>query len=59
MRIVEQGQLPEDKLYTATCTNCRTKFEFTCKEATETMDRNVILLKVNCPLCKRVAMVAK
>ena len=59
MRIIEQGQLPEDKLYATQCSNCRTKFEFTCKDATESMDRNVTFLKTNCPLCKRVAMVAK
>lgn len=56
MDILEQGQLPEDKEYTTTCTYCQTKFKFQAKEAiSKTSYRNEDYFSVICPFdrCSR------
>lgn len=53
MRVIKQGQLPEEKLYTITCFNCKTQFEFARKEAQYQSDwRDGDFLRIDCPLCK-------
>lgn len=53
MEIIEQGQLPEEKEYTAKCSNCQTKFKFQAKEALgRNCNRNESYLSVICPYSK-------
>lgn len=52
MRIIKQGQKPEDKLHTLTCTKCKCEFEFKQSEATQLhVSRNQKILRIACPCC--------
>ncbi|QBQ74744.1 hypothetical protein BcepSauron_364 [Burkholderia phage BcepSauron] len=48
--IISAGQLPGNKRYEATCSNCRTRFSFLQKEAQHGYDRNDSYLSIRCPL---------
>jgi uncharacterized protein with PIN domain len=54
MKIIKQGELPEEKEYSATCSNCKTEFEFLRKEGKvhfDQRDGNSVVVK--CPLCQK------
>lgn len=52
MRIIKQGNLPEDRPYQTVCRNCNTEFEFLQKEAELVFDqRDGNFLKIKCPVC--------
>lgn len=54
MKILKQGQLPENRVYQATCNNCKTEFEYRQAEAKVVYDqRDGNYLAINCPLCGR------
>lgn len=50
MEIITKGQLPGDKLYQKTCSNCRTVFRFAAKECQSETERCVTTLTIRCPL---------
>lgn len=53
MKIIEQGALPEEKIYKVRCNNCSTLFEFKKHEAEYVSDqRDGDFLRVSCPFCK-------
>ena len=61
MKIITPGNLPDSKIYRATCRKCGTVFEFERAEASVTYDkRDGVYLTVMCPLqgCKKDATVA-
>jgi len=52
MRIIKEGQKPEDKLYTLTCRKCKCEFEFKQIEAKINYDqRDGNFLSIRCPCC--------
>ena len=53
MRIIKQGQLPEEKVYQTTCMHCKTVFEFKRHEGTVESHRNEDYVSVNCPFCHK------
>lgn len=61
MKILKQGQLPEDKEFTTTCRRCKTEFQFKKSEGKETSDqRDGNYVSINCPLpgCGNLCTVA-
>ena len=59
MRIISQGQRPEDKVHRGTCLNCKTVFEFEAREAEMHDDqRDGAALVINCPTCHQTVWVA-
>lgn len=59
MKIIEQGQIPEEKTYQCTCRNCKTVFEFKKYEARYVSDqRDGDFLTISCPICGREANVS-
>lgn len=55
MRIIKQGQLPEEKVFRCECSNCQTVFECTRAEGKyiDGGQRDGSWLEVNCPVCKK------
>lgn len=54
MRIIERGDLPEDKLFQCRCTNCKTLYEFVRRESRYHSDqRDGDYLETHCPHCGR------
>lgn len=53
MRIINKGELPQDKLYQTTCNQCKTEFEFKRSEGKMVNDRNELVLLIDCPVCKK------
>ena len=52
MKIIERGILPEEKVYQARCTHCKSLLEFQKKEAECYSDvRNGSYLTITCPVC--------
>ncbi len=52
MKIIKEGKLPDNKILTATCANCKTEIEFTVGESRRTFDqRDGDYVTVTCPLC--------
>lgn len=52
MKIIKQGQKPEDKVYRGTCRRCHTEIEFSQAEATYVPDqREGDYLTIHCPTC--------
>ena len=50
MKIIIPGELPQNKVYKATCRNCKGMFEFTREEALlHSCQRNGSSLVINCP----------
>jgi hypothetical protein len=50
MEIITKGQLPGDRLYQKTCSNCRTVFRFAAKECVPEHERCTTTLTIRCPL---------
>lgn len=51
MKILVEGSLPSEKIYTCTCRKCSTKFEFKRAEGKEHFDqRDGNSISVICPL---------
>lgn len=49
--IIEKGELPGEKLYETTCSNCKTRFRFKKDEAKVNYDqREGDYLSIACPL---------
>lgn len=42
MKIIKEGQLPQERLYVCTCDNCKTEFSFHQKEGKVVHDQRVI-----------------
>ena len=59
MIVTKTGVLPEDKIYSVVCVNCKTEFEFKQSEASVMNDRNEIVLLVSCPVCNKNATVMR
>ena len=57
MKIIERGELPQNKIYQAECHRCKTTFEFEKHEARPFNDRNEMVLVINCPVCKHTLSV--
>jgi hypothetical protein len=56
MRIISPGQLPEEKLFKGTCSNCKTVFECKRSEGKFSSDqRDGSMLEVTCPFCNKKA----
>jgi len=56
MRIIREGQLPEDKLFRGTCMHCKTVFECKRHEGKySSTQRDGDLLEVDCPKCNHRA----
>lgn len=54
VEIIRQGQIPEEQVFEATCTNCKTHFRFKRKEAKYVSDqRDGDFLEIPCPLCSK------
>ena len=54
MKIISIGSIPELKPYVATCSYCKTVFEFMKGEATlKSCQRDGSWLTIDCPLCKK------
>jgi hypothetical protein len=54
MKILKQGLIPEEVVYTTTCAHCGTMFEFLQKEGKLTDDqRDGSYVSIECPTCKR------
>lgn len=52
--ITKRGTPPEQLVHDATCTHCKTEYEFTRDEAEYISDqRDGDCLKTSCPVCKR------
>lgn len=52
MRIIKQGQKPEDILHTLICHKCKCEFEFKQIEAKMNYDqRDGNFLSIRCPCC--------
>jgi hypothetical protein len=51
VEIIRKGELPGEKIYETTCTNCKTRFRFKKKEARFSSDqRDGNALIIRCPL---------
>mgnify|MGYP001558674176 CR=1 FL=1 len=50
MEIITKGQLPGEKMYQKTCSNCSTVFRFQRKECRVEHERQVSMLAIKCPL---------
>ncbi len=51
VQITKHGTLPTEKLYSATCPNCRTEFVFQKKDAKfQSCQREGSWLEIQCPL---------
>ena len=57
MKIIERGELPQNKTYQAKCHRCKTIFEFEKHEAQPFNDRGEMVLAIDCPVCKRTLSV--
>ena len=54
IRITKRGTPPEQLVHEATCTHCKTEYQFTSDEAHYIGDhRDGDFLKTSCPVCKR------
>lgn len=52
MKIIERGTMPGDRDWQATCTHCRTRFEFKQSEGEfHTDQRDGDYVTVKCPVC--------
>lgn len=57
--ITKRGTPPEQLVHEATCTHCKTEYEFTRDEAKHISDqRDGDCLKTTCPVCKREVFTA-
>jgi hypothetical protein len=59
MEILKRGEDPKEKKYDGKCMNCKTEVRFAASEAAESMDRNIGLLSVCCPVCKHSIVVTQ
>lgn len=51
VEIIKRGELPGEKVYTTTCTHCKTQFKFKQKEARLSSDqRDGDAMRIRCPL---------
>ena len=57
MKIIERGELPQNKIYQTKCHRCKTVFEFEKNEAQLFNDRGDMVLVINCPVCKNTLSV--
>lgn len=54
MKVIELGILPEERVYQARCTSCKSLIEFDAKEAKYVFDpRDGDCYKISCPVCNR------
>lgn len=54
MKIIKEGQLPQERLYVCTCDNCKTEFSFHQKEGKVVHDqRDGPYITIACPLCQQ------
>lgn len=54
MEIIKLGELPEEKVYEAKCSNCGTQVRFQHKEGKVHYDqRDGNSIEVQCPLCSK------
>lgn len=52
MKIIQRGEIPEEKEYRHTCWKCCTIFEFQRKEAKTSKDqRDAGWMEIDCPVC--------
>jgi len=52
MKVIKRGQKPEERIYRATCNNCKSVLEFTAGEAKYNSDqRDGDFSSVDCPVC--------
>jgi hypothetical protein len=59
VRIIERGQIPNNRLIVTKCKHCQTRFDFRPNEAARIPDqREGDYLKIACPLCKADCTVA-
>ena len=59
MKIIKQGQLPQNKRYRSTCSNCGTRFEFKAGEAKFISDQcDGGCYEVKCPYCQKSCFVS-
>lgn len=56
MKVLVRGEIKE-KTYQATCRKCISQLEFTKDDGTISSDRNELVLKVCCPVCKNYIFV--
>lgn len=55
MKIIRQGQIPEERIIRKSCKRCKTLFEFPLKEAKRTFDqRDGDFTTIKCPTCKEL-----
>ena len=57
MKIIERGELPQNKTYQTKCHRCKTVFEFEKNEAQPFNDRGEMVLVIDCPVCKHTLSV--
>ena len=57
MKIIERGELPQNKTRQTKCSRCKTIFEFEKHEAQPFNDRNEMVLAIDCPVCKHTLSV--
>lgn len=59
VKIVKRGELPEKKIYSTLCRNCKTEFTFAREDAKQrTAEYNSTELVIDCPLCKQQCWVS-
>ena len=52
MEIIRRGELPQERVYEAICSNCKTIFRFEEREAEKVSDqRDGDFLRIKCPVC--------
>lgn len=59
VEIIRRGELPEEKQYQHTCTNCSTHFKFKRAEARLSPDQRDPGYFIPCPLCKQNCWMTK
>jgi len=58
MKIITPGNLPEEKIYKTTCSNCKCVFEFAKKEGSIHSDqREGSWIEISCPFCGKTCIV--
>lgn len=62
MKIITEGTRPDNKVFTYTCKECDTVFEFQRKEAKYSPTLNSLEqehLEIECPICKKPCFIYK
>ena len=59
MKVIKQGQKPENKVYRGACRTCHTEVEFEQREAEYKVDqRDGDYLSIRCPTCSSAILVS-